>query len=142
MENKSVFNCFLNCIMLLLSRMFLGSLIVRMYLYIDVFVNFFTFTSFTKHTTDTFTFTFLQLHKMKYTPCNFTLRTLHTDHVTGRPRQGVPNAALTAAIQDVAKHLLCHPLSPRWRPSDAVWWRRKSQSERTWPRKVTLIFQL
>ena len=29
MENKSVFNCFLNCVMLLLSRMFLGSLIHR-----------------------------------------------------------------------------------------------------------------
>ena len=29
MENKSVFNCFLNCVMLLLSRMFLGSLFHR-----------------------------------------------------------------------------------------------------------------
>ena len=28
-ENKSVFNCFLNCVMLLLSRMFLGSLFHR-----------------------------------------------------------------------------------------------------------------
>ena len=29
MENKSVFNCFLNCVMLLFSRMFLGSLFHR-----------------------------------------------------------------------------------------------------------------
>ena len=28
-ENKNVFNCFLNCVMLLLSRMFLGSLFHR-----------------------------------------------------------------------------------------------------------------
>ena len=28
-ENKSVFNCFLNCVMLLFSRMFLGSLFHR-----------------------------------------------------------------------------------------------------------------